>query len=325
MAGMGKRMRPHTLNTPKPLLKIAGKSLVQRIVEDLKASTNNVFDEIHYVIGEFGKDIENELLNIALNIGAKGYIHFQNEPLGTAHAIYCADIALNGEVIIAFADTLFEGDFSITKNDEAIIWTMCVSHPESYGVVITNKNYEITGFAEKPKSFISNEAIIGIYYFKNAQILKEKIEILFKNKTVVKGEYQLTDALELLMKDSITIRSANIDKWLDCGNKNEFLVSAKNVLEREFKNTVYNYKNTKIKYPVYIGKNVSIVNSVIGPYVIVEDDTIICDSKIRDTIIYNNCKIDNSETTNSIIGNNSIINCAKGVLNVGDYSTYESI
>jgi glucose-1-phosphate thymidylyltransferase len=202
---------------------------------------------------------------------------------------------------------------------------MCVSNPENYGVVITNEEKEISGFSEKPNSFISDEAIIGIYYFRRAELLKRKIEVLFKSKILVLGEYQLTDALELLLKDKVTIKSANIDKWLDCGNKNEFLNSAKNVLERENKNTIYNYRNTKIIAPVYFGMNVSIEGSIIGPYVLVEDDTSIIDSKIEDTIIYSKCKIENSEITDSIIGNNSIINNAKGILNVGDYSTYENI
>jgi glucose-1-phosphate thymidylyltransferase len=211
------------------------------------------------------------------------------------------------------------------ESDEAIIWTMRVSNPENYGVVITNADKEISGFSEKPETFISDEAIIGIYYFRKAELLKEKIEVLFNRKMLVNGEYQLTDALELLLKEKVSIKSANISKWLDCGNKNEFLNSAENILNRENQNTIKSYKNTNIIAPVYLGKNVTIEGSTIGPYVIVEDDTVISGSKIRNSIIYGNCNIENSETTNSIVGYNSSIRNAKGVLNVGDYSTYENI
>lgn len=323
MAGMGKRMRPHTFNTPKPLLKIAGKSLVQRIVEDLTNSSNNKFEEIHFIIGDFGEEVEKELVKIATNIGTDGFIHYQEEPLGTAHAIYCAEEALLGDVIIAFADTLFVGDFSINNNDEAIIWTMRVNNPENYGVVITNEQKEITGFSEKPQYFVSDEAIIGIYYFKKAELLKRKIEILFQNKMLVNGEYQLTDALEMLLEDKISIKSANISKWLDCGNKDEFLNSAKSILIRE-NQKANDYKNTKIINPVYIGENVKIKDSVIGPYVAIEDNTIVNNSSIERSIVYSNSNIENSLIKDSIIGNNTVLIKARGILNVGDFSAYEN-
>lgn len=323
MAGMGKRMRPHTLTTPKPLLKIAGKSLVQRIVEDLKKSTNLDFSEIHFVIGDFGKAVEEELIRIALEHGAKGYIHFQNEPKGTAHAIYCATGALEGEVIIAFADTLFDGDFSIGKEDEAIIWTMRVNNPENYGVVITNSSKEIIEFTEKPKDFLSDEAIIGIYFFRKAELLKRKIELLFSENLIIGGEYQLTDALELLLKDNVKIKSANIRKWLDCGNKAEFLSSAISVIKSTKTKIKAYVKGMKFIEPIYLGENVSISNSIIGPGVIIEDNSTIKDSKIERSIVFANSKIANSKISDSIIGNNCTIKNAKGNLNMGDFSTYE--
>lgn len=324
MAGMGKRMRPHTLNTPKPLLKIGGKPLVQRIVEDLIKSTNSNFTEIHFIVGDFGEEVEHRLLDIASAVGSKGFIHYQKEPLGTAHAIYCAEEYMKGEVIIAFADTLFEGNFSIDRSDEAIIWTMRVKHPENYGVVVTEKNSTITGFSEKPQTFVSDEAIIGIYYFKECERLKRKIEYLFEHKILVKGEYQLTDALALLLKDNMKIRSANIEKWLDCGNKNEFLNSAKRVLEKNNSSIKGVVKRTEIIQPVYLGNNIIIEDSTIGPNVTIEDNSEIIKSKIKNSIIYSNTKIINSEFYDSIIGNFVFIDNADGILNIGDYSSYEN-
>ncbi|RPJ76562.1 MAG: nucleotidyltransferase family protein, partial [Alphaproteobacteria bacterium] len=173
MAGMGTRMRPHTLNTPKPLLKLAGKSIVERIVEDLIKFTGKNIDEIHYVIGNFGEDVVKSLLEIASRNGASGKIHYQDQALGTAHAIFCAKDALKGEVIISFADTLFIGDLKI-DDQEAIIWTKDVENPENYGVVVCDKKGIISDFVEKPKDFISRNAIIGIYYFREGQQLRNE-------------------------------------------------------------------------------------------------------------------------------------------------------
>jgi len=177
MAGIGKRMRPHTLLIPKPLLKIAGKTIIERIVEDIKNSCGKIIEEVHFIIGDFGPDVEKKLIEIADKINAKGYIHYQKEALGTAHAVYCAKDGLKNEILIAFADTLFDGNFEIGTEDEAIIWTMEVKNPENYGVVTTDINNNINDFIEKPMNVISNLAIIGIYYFKNGKRLKEDIKL----------------------------------------------------------------------------------------------------------------------------------------------------
>src|SRR5690349_17889617 len=136
MAGMGKRMRPHTLTTAKPLLPIAGKPIVQRLVEDIMATSNEKVDEIAFIIGPtFGPDVENHLLSVAKSLGAQGKICYQHEPQGTAHAILCAADSLKGNVFIAFADTLFKATFSIDTNKDAIIWTQKVQDPSAFGVV----------------------------------------------------------------------------------------------------------------------------------------------------------------------------------------------
>jgi glucose-1-phosphate thymidylyltransferase len=326
MAGMGKRMRPHTLIVPKPLLKIAGKNLVQRIVEELKESTGKKIDNIHYITRDFGKEVDRDLLKIASLIGAKGHIHCQNETLGTAHAIYCAENGLEGEVLIAFADTLFVGEFDIEEKDECIIWTMKVDNPEKYGVVVTDKDNQIMEFVEKPKNFISDKAIIGIYYFKNGEVLKNDIKKLIDKKIMKSGEYQLTDNLKNLLNKGLKFKCGEISEWLDCGNKDEFLNSSKRILElNKFSENNHDYIGNFIDKSVYIGENVEIINSKIGPFTSIEDNCKIIDSVIIETIISNDSIVKNSTIRKSMIGNNCSIKNCNGIVNIGDYSEYESI
>ena len=169
MAGRGSRLRPHTLTTPKPLVPVAGKPIVQRLVEDLSASFRNEVDEIAFIIGDFGSEVEKDLLEIADKLGAKGSIYHQDQPLGTAHAIFCAAPSLDGNVIVAFADTLFKADFCFDKNADGIIWTQQVADPSAYGVVKLDNEGFITDFVEKPDTFVSDMAIVGIYYFSDGK------------------------------------------------------------------------------------------------------------------------------------------------------------
>src|SRR4051812_4785319 len=150
MAGLGKRLRPHTLTTAKPLLPVAGKPIVQRLVEDIIATSNEKVEEIAFIIApNFGKDVEDHLCKVAESLGAVGKICYQGKALGTAHAILCASEQLKGNVFIAFADTLFDAKFSIDKNKDAIIWTQKVADPSAFGVVKLNDKNEIEAFVEK--------------------------------------------------------------------------------------------------------------------------------------------------------------------------------
>lgn len=205
MAGIGSRLRPHTLTVPKPLTKIAEKSIVQRLVEDIATVIDNPIDEICFVIGPtFPKGTKENLLKIAENLGAKGCVKVQDRALGTAHAIYQAKETLKGPCVIAFADTLFKADFTLNPDADGAIWVKKVADPSAYGVVKL-KNGIITDFIEKPKEFISNLAIIGIYYFKNAEDLRTEIEYLLDNDIKEKGEYQITNALENLKQKGLMV------------------------------------------------------------------------------------------------------------------------
>ena len=196
MAGIGKRMRPHTLSTPKPLLPIIGKPIVQLLLEDLVKMMDDKVDEVAFIIGDFGSEAENSLKKIAHQLGLKPSIYYQKEALGTAHAIWCAANFLKGNVLIAFADTLFKTDFIIDKNEDGIIWTKKINNPQLFGVVVPDEHNYVKVFVEKPKVFVSDLAIIGIYYFRSGEYLKDQIQYIIYNNIKGNNEYQLTDVLE---------------------------------------------------------------------------------------------------------------------------------
>lgn len=324
MAGMGKRMRPHTLTIPKPLIKIAGKPIVQRLVEDIVAVSNDQIDEIAYIIGDFGDEVENQLIKIAEDLGAKASICYQNEPLGTAHAILCAEASLSGNVIVAFADTLFDADFVLDATKDGIIWTHKVTDPSAFGVVKTNEDGVITDFIEKPKEFISDQAIIGIYYFKDGDYLKSELKYLIDNNINKGGEFQLTDALENMKQKGTKFYTGAVKEWLDCGNKNATVYTNKRILElNQYKQLISKtviVENSVIIQPCFIGENVVVKNSIIGPHVSIGRDSKIESSIITESIVQTNCSIKNANLDNSMIGNYVEYNGLIHSVNIGDYT-----
>ena len=326
MAGMGKRLRPHTLTTPKPLIPIAGKPIVYWLVHDIAEVCGTSIDNIGFVIGRsFGETVERELLSIADKLGAKGHLFYQDEPLGTAHAIYCAADILQGKIIVAFADTLFKANFKLDSEQDAIIWVHQVEDPSAFGVVKLDSKGAIEDFVEKPTHFISDLAIIGIYYFKSGDLLKHEIEVLINNKIKDDGEYQLTRALETLKEKGTKFVPGQVDDWLDCGNKQATVethrsyfnfMKEKLLLSKTSKST-----NSVLIEPVYLGENVEIDNAVIGPYVSVGDNSKISESRIQNSIIQKDSYIKNANLANSMLGNFVTFEGKATDLSIGDYNT----
>jgi len=327
MAGMGKRMRPHTLTTAKPLLPIAGKPVVQRLVEDILATCNEKVDEIAFIIGpSFGKEVEDHLCKVAEALGAKGKICYQEQPLGTAHAILCAEESLTGNVFIAFADTLFKAAFSIDKNKDAIIWTQKVEDPRAFGVVKLNDEQQIEAFVEKPQEFVSDLAIIGVYYFRDGDQLKKELQRLIDNNIMLKGEYQLTDAMEHMLKNGVKFYTGQVDEWLDCGNKDSFVFTNQRVLE--IKSSTENLvspsaviEQSVIIPPCFIADGVVIKNSVIGPHVSLEKGVKIDDSRISNSVIQSDSVVKNASITASMLGKSVTYIEKPKDLSLGDFST----
>lgn len=327
MAGMGKRMRPHTLTTPKPLIPIAGKPIVQRLVEDIVHTTSEKVENIAFIISPaFGTEVEQMLLDITGNMGARGHIRYQEEALGTAHAILCAADVLEGKVFIAFADTLFKADFEIDTQKDAIIWTQKVDDPTQFGVVVLDQQGKISRFEEKPVEFVSDQAIIGVYYFKDGENLKNELQYLIDNDIRVKGEYQITDAMENMKQKGLGFYTDQVAEWLDCGNKDATVYTNERILaikegKEQFIHESSVIENSTIIPPVYVGPGAIVRNSVIGPYVSVEKDTKIVSSVIDRSIVCSHTQLENLVMTGSLLGNHVSLKGEKSTMSLGDYSS----
>lgn len=327
MAGRGSRLRPHTLVTPKPLVPVGGKPIVHRLVEDIAAVCTEKIDEIAFVIGDFGDEVEKELIAVAESLGAKGSIHYQNKPLGTAHAVLCAKEKLVGPVVVAFADTLFKADFKIDPNDDGILWVKQIEDPSAFGVIKMNEQGEIIDFVEKPKEFVSDLAMIGIYYFKDGERLRTELEYLIDNNIIKGGEYQLPDGLRRLTEAGYKFKPGEVTEWLDCGNKDVTVHTNQRVLEYDYAKNLKmvadsaKLVNSIVIPPCFIGEDVLIENSIVGPHVSLGKGTRICNSIISNTNIQLHSTIKNAVIEDSMIGSHSSYKGLARDLSLGDYST----
>lgn len=328
MAGKGSRLRPHTLTVPKPLISVAGKPIVQRLVEDLAQSFNGAIEEVAFITGEFGEAVERQLIAVANSIGAKGTIYKQDMPLGIAHAIGCAGPSLAGNVIVAFADTLFRANFHFNPKEDGIVWTQKVEDPSAFGVVKLDQNNHITDFVEKPQNFVSNLAIVGIYYFNSGEKLREEIEYLIKNDIKLRGEYQLTSVLENMKNNNTKFRTATIDEWIDCGNKEAVVHANKRMLEIKKAESMVaasaKTRNSVIIQPCFIADGVNIKDSVVGPYVSIGRNTTIEGSVVENSVIGEETTIIDSILSNSMVGNYVEYIGRKSELSISDYSKFAS-
>ena len=325
MAGLGKRMRPHTLTVPKPLIPIAGKPIVQRLVEDIAKVCGEPVEEVNFIIhSSFGPAVEQKLKEVASSIGAKGLISYQDTPLGTAHAILCAKESLKGNLVVAFADTLFKANFKLAKGHPNTIWVQKVEDPRPFGVVKLDGNNQITDFVEKPETFVSDLAIIGIYYFQDGENLHAELQYLIDNEVKDKGEYQLTNALENMKNKGLAFVPGQVDEWLDCGNKNATVYTNERYLTylpaSELSSASAKVENSVLIQPVYLGENVVVKNSVVGPYVSLGKGSSVTNSVLSSTIVQESAKLSNVVIANSMVGNFADVSGKAADLSLGDYN-----
>ena len=318
VAGSGTRLRPHTLTKPKVLMNVAGKPMIYYIIEQL--IREQIVDEIILIVGTMSNKIIDYVTG---TFDFKFSFPTQQEAIGLGHAISCAkgSIKKNEDVLIILGDTLFDVNLrDLTDCEHSVIGLKKVQDPRRFGVAEIRDN-RISGFVEKPASkdvSPSNDAIVGIYYLKNSDKLFDSLDKLINKGIKTKGEFQLTDALTLLLESGEKFCPYYVDGWLDCG-KVETILETNSYLLHKF-NLRYKIPGALIKDPVFIGANTVLDNCIIGENVTVGNHCIIRNSIIKNSIIDDYATIENSILANTLVGEHSVVSGKMKELNIGDYS-----
>ncbi|MCX7762430.1 MAG: sugar phosphate nucleotidyltransferase [Candidatus Kryptonium sp.] len=323
VAGIGTRLRPHTYTQPKVLLNVAGKPILGHILDKL---VENSINDIVLVIGYLGEKVkiyaESNYPNVRFEFVE------QKETLGLGHAIYLArDLFENeDEVLIILGDTIFDFDLSkFLKSKFTTLGVKTVEDPRRFGVVILDGDNFAKKLIEKPSQPESNLAIVGIYLIRNPKLLKEALEEVVKGEIKTRGEYQLTDALQIMVNKGEKITVFEIDGWYDCGKPETLLETNRFLLEKNGTSLkkLGKFENVLIIPPVYIAPTSRIENSIIGPYTTISDGVEISSSIIRNSIIGDDAKIQNALLDSSIIGLGAIVKGDYKKINIGDSSEVE--
>lgn len=330
MAGLGSRLRPHSLTIPKPLIPIAGAPIVHRLVRDIAKILKQPIEEIAFILGDpafFGETVIKQLEELAQGLGAKASIYRQGAPLGTGHAIMSAAPSLRGPAVIAYADALIRAELTLDPEADSVIWTKKVPNPEAYGVVQLNDKQEIIELVEKPQTFVSDQAVIGIYYFKDVGVLKEKLQEVLDENLMHGGEYQINDGIKKMMAEGRIFKTGTVDEWMDCGNKEVAIETNSKMLqflynegEEQLVASTVTLENSTIVPPCFIGENVVLKNTTVGPGVAIGAGTTIEDSTIIHSLIQKDSMIKNVQWSEAMIGNNVQYNGEHSTVSLGDYT-----
>ncbi len=317
MAGLGTRLRPHTHTKPKPLLQVAGKTVLDHVLERLETLE---IQEVVFIIGHLGEQIK-EHVEATYDFAAS-YVE-QRELKGQAHALYLAREHLSGELLIIFVDTIFEADLSFLKDisSDGVVFVKEVDDPRRFGVV-TLQDGLITRFIEKPDEPISNLALVGMYYIKNSPLLLECTEAVLKENIKTKGEHYIADALQLMVDRGARLEISTVEVWEDCGKPETLLATNRYLLQKSGGQEGDTISSVVIP-PVYIDPSASIENSVLGPYVSVASGVEIHDSIISDSIIDQGAHIQHAMLRESIIGSHAWVKGSFKKVDIGDNSNVD--
>ena len=314
VAGVGSRLRPHTLSNPKVLLNVAGKPIIGHFMDKLIASG---IDEAIVIVGYMGDMIEKWLLK---HYTIKFTFVTQKELLGLAHAIWMCKpyVTENEPLFIILGDTIFDVNLdAVLKSPFSTLGVKEVDDPRRFGVAVT-RNETIQKLVEKPDTPVSNLAIVGLYFLKQAGSLFSSIDYLIDNDIKTKGEYQLTDALQLMIERGETFTTFTVHGWYDCG-KSETLLSTNEILLKDNSSTKQ-YPGSIINNPVFIADSARLENAIIGPNTTIGEHAVITNAIIKDSIIGNDSMVEHIILEQSIVGNNASITGTARKINIGDYS-----
>lgn len=318
LAGKGTRLRPHTHSKAKPLVNLAGKTVLGHIIERIKSQLD--VNEFIFIIGPNQKEVE---LYLKDNFDIKFKCLVQEEPFGPGHAVWIGkdEIKHDDDILVVYSDTIFIADLNLIKtkynNYDGLIFTKKTNEPEKYGIATTQDGV-IVNLVEKPKEFVGDLAVVGMYYFKNGLAFMQQLDYVIQNNMKEKGEFYINTPILLSIKEGMKFGAPTIEEWLDCGNIQALLDTNRRLLKKKGNNKII--EGNLIVEPCFIGDNVKIRNSVIGPYVSIHENTEIYNSIIKDSIIGKETKLEDVNLADSVVGDSVVIKGIKNNLNVGDHT-----
>lgn len=325
LAGRGTRLRPHTLTTPKPLVRVAGKPVMSYILDDFPALG---IEEVVFIVGYLGDEVRRFVAETYPDLKAQYVV--QEVQDGTAGAIKLAEPFVDQDLLIIFVDTLFDADISLAsqlgQEWAGIIWAKEVEDYQRFGVIVTDEEGAMIRIVEKPSEPISRLANIGLYYIRDSGLLFEGINHTLASDPGPSGEFYLTDAFQYMVDHGARIQTAPVGGWYDCGKVETLLETNAHLLESGRGERAADASvdgASSVDGAVRLEAGTEVVGSTLGRHVTVESGTRIHDSTLENCIVGPGTVIRDAHLRDSIIGGNSVIQGVRGRINVGDYSSLE--
>jgi glucose-1-phosphate thymidylyltransferase len=322
MGGLGTRLRPHTWSKPKQLVSVAGKTVLDHVLDTLATLPDPQNIELINIVGYLGDQIERHIQEKYPHL--KAHFVTQENPLGQSHAIYLAREHLHGPMLVIFADTLIETDLSFLEREtaQAVAWVKAVPDPRRFGVAEVNAEGWVTRLIEKPTDLSNNLAVVGFYYFQDAEDLLSAIEEQMRRNLRLKEEFFLADAINIMLERGLRMRTEQVEVWLDAGTPESLLETNHYLLSNGRNNSreAAQREGVVIVPPVYVHPSAKIVHSIIGPYVSIGAGCHVVTSILRDSILEDEAEVVDVILERSLIGRRAQIQRRAGMINAGDQS-----
>ncbi len=325
LAGKGTRLRPHTHHLPKPLVRVAGRPVLAHLLDELLGFG---VTEMVFIVGHLDEVIRRYMAEAYPDLPVHYVVQAVQD--GTAGAVKLAQPFADGELLILFADTLFEADLSparaLSTELSAVIWTKEVEDYWKYGVIVTGPDGAMTRIVEKPEQPVSRLANIGLYYIRDSALLFEGIDHVLASGPGASGEYYLTDAFQYMVDRGAHIRTAPVDSWHDCGSPEGLLGTNRHLLEGGgvAVSPSARLSECSLIEPVLVGEDVVAEGSILGPNVTLERGARVVDSRLADTIVGAGARVGGARLDGSLVGAGAVVRGVEGRVNVSDHSVVEA-